>query len=68
MPAEWHSWLHYITDFTPIEKPKVEYKWMLNHTENMTDTTSQYVPYSTTPDKIKSWQPTGTKIKVGPTK
>ena len=54
IPAEWHNWLHYVCDDTPIENPRVQYKWLAPHRENMSDTTSSYVPYSTTPTKIKT--------------
>merc|ERR1712179_33405 len=61
VPAEWHGWLHYMTDKTPIEAPPVEKKWMALHTENFTGTDKQYVPYSTTRPKIEAWKPPSSK-------
>ncbi|XP_071162602.1 NADH dehydrogenase [ubiquinone] 1 alpha subcomplex subunit 12-like [Mytilus galloprovincialis] len=58
IPAEWHGWLHYSTDETPIDNPPVKRKWMVDvHTENLSGTKECYVPYSTTRPKIESWQP-----------
>ncbi|RWS26218.1 putative NADH dehydrogenase [ubiquinone] 1 alpha subcomplex subunit 12-like protein [Leptotrombidium deliense] len=64
VPAEWHNWLHYMTDDTPTEKPRVQYDWMMDHTENMSGTSSQYVPYTTVPQKIKMWAPDGKQLKL----
>ncbi|KOB66179.1 NADH:ubiquinone dehydrogenase [Operophtera brumata] len=36
-------------------RPK--YKWMLDSTENMSGTTGQYTPYSTTRAKVEAWMP-----------
>lgn len=68
VPAEWHNWLHYVTDDSPIDKPRVNYKWMIDHKENLSGSQMQYVPYSTTPTKIESWSPPGQKLKIGPSK
>ncbi|XP_067127204.1 probable NADH dehydrogenase [ubiquinone] 1 alpha subcomplex subunit 12 [Centruroides vittatus] len=57
VPAEWHRWLHYMTDDPPTKVPPVQYKWMINHTENFTGTNKAYMPYSTTNPKIQSWKP-----------
>lgn len=57
VPAEWHRWLHYVTDHPPVASPPVSHKWLATHTENPTGTGRQYVPYSTTRPKIESWQP-----------
>lgn len=54
IPAEWHIWLHYSTDLPPTKKAPVHYKWMADHRENFTGTANQYVPYSTTRQKIES--------------
>ena len=55
IPAEWHGWMHYSTDIPPTVKPPVQHRWMIDHTPNFTGTNLQYVPYSTTREKIKSW-------------
>ncbi|XP_018334773.1 probable NADH dehydrogenase [ubiquinone] 1 alpha subcomplex subunit 12 [Agrilus planipennis] len=58
IPAEWFGWMHYKTDLPPMEDPsRPKYKWMLDHVENLSGTPEQYVPYSTTPSKIKAWVP-----------
>ncbi|KAH9426123.1 NADH dehydrogenase (ubiquinone) B17.2 subunit [Dermatophagoides pteronyssinus] len=56
IPAEWHGWLHYMTDIPPTKAQYPRHRWMIDHQENMTGTRLQYVPYSTTPAKIQSWQ------------
>ncbi|KAF5282666.1 hypothetical protein FQA39_LY17526 [Lamprigera yunnana] len=58
IPVEWYGWMHYKTDCIPSEDPsRPKYKWMSDHTENLTGTPYQYVPYSTTKQKIKPWIP-----------
>jgi len=56
---EWHGWMHYSTDLPPTIKPPVEKRWMTNHIENLTGTDRQYVPYSTTRQKVQAWVPPG---------
>ena len=55
VPAEWHCWLHHMTDKVPGSEP--DKKFLLDHRENKTGTTQEYVPYSTTNPKIESWKP-----------
>ncbi|XP_064487341.1 probable NADH dehydrogenase [ubiquinone] 1 alpha subcomplex subunit 12 [Ornithodoros turicata] len=57
VPAEWHRWLHYMTDDPPTKVPPVPHKWLAPHTENLTGTSGAYMPYSTVPPKIHSWVP-----------
>ncbi|XP_019872004.2 probable NADH dehydrogenase [ubiquinone] 1 alpha subcomplex subunit 12 [Aethina tumida] len=58
IPAEWYGWMHYKTDRLPSEDPSRPcYDWMLEHTENLSGTTAQYMPYSTTRPKISAWVP-----------
>ncbi|XP_004924987.1 probable NADH dehydrogenase [ubiquinone] 1 alpha subcomplex subunit 12 [Bombyx mandarina] len=58
VPAEWFGWLHYKTDLPPHQDPsRPHYKWMADHTENLSGTTAQYVPYSTTRPKVEAWEP-----------
>ncbi|CAH0549445.1 unnamed protein product [Brassicogethes aeneus] len=59
IPAEWFGWMHYKTDLIPSQDPsRPQYKWMTDHTENLTGTPGQYMPYSTTRPKIEAWSPT----------
>lgn len=67
-PPEWHNWLHHICDDPPTLNPRVEYKWMIDHKENLSGSNKSYVPYSTMPLKIESWTPAGSTIKIGPPK
>ncbi|XP_075152179.1 NADH dehydrogenase (ubiquinone) B17.2 subunit [Haematobia irritans] len=58
IPAEWFGWMHYKTDLPPIRdgnRPK--HKWMADHSENLSGTPEQYMPYSTTRPKIEAWDP-----------
>ncbi|XP_018560966.1 probable NADH dehydrogenase [ubiquinone] 1 alpha subcomplex subunit 12 [Anoplophora glabripennis] len=58
VPAEWFGWLHYKTDLTPDKDPsRPKYKWMMDHTENLSGTPGQFMPYSTTRPKIEAWVP-----------
>ncbi|XP_045467346.1 probable NADH dehydrogenase [ubiquinone] 1 alpha subcomplex subunit 12 [Harmonia axyridis] len=58
IPADWYGWMHYKTDLIPSEDPsRPKYKWMLDHTENLTNTPGQFIPYSTTRPKIEPWVP-----------
>ena len=57
IPAEWFGWMHYKTDFPPTKVPPTSYKWMQDHRENLSGTSEQYVPYTTTPPKIQTWVP-----------
>ena len=52
-----HRWLQYISDEPPTVKPLPKHSWMIDHIENKTGTSQIYVPYSTVPPKIQSWQP-----------
>lgn len=57
VPAEWHRWLHYMTDDPPSKVPPVPRKWRIDHIENNSGTNKEYVPYSTTQPKIEAWKP-----------
>ena len=65
VPAEWHNWLHYVCDDPPTKNPRVNYKWMIDHQENLSGSQKTYVPYSTTPEKISTWKPPGSQLKLG---
>ncbi|EDV25222.1 NADH dehydrogenase [ubiquinone] 1 alpha subcomplex subunit 12 [Trichoplax sp. H2] len=57
IPAEWHRWIHFMTDDPPTIDPPVERKFLSGHKSNMTGSYREYVPYSTTRRKIDSWSP-----------
>lgn len=57
IPAEWHRWLHYMTDDPPTKVPPEPRKFIQPHETNKTGTKLEYVPYSTTLPKIEEWQP-----------
>lgn len=58
VPAEWFGWLHYKTDLIPTNDPsRPNYKWMAKHTENMSGTSGQFMPYTTTRPKVEPWIP-----------
>ncbi|KAJ8682079.1 hypothetical protein QAD02_017871 [Eretmocerus hayati] len=58
VPAEWYGWLHYKTDLLPHRDPnRPKYKWMADHTPNLSGTNKAYMPYSTTKPKIHAWKP-----------
>ncbi|KAJ1920017.1 hypothetical protein IWQ60_007100, partial [Tieghemiomyces parasiticus] len=52
VPAEWHKWLHKLTDENPGPLPSRPYRWIASHhVENMTGTSKAYAPYNTTRPK-----------------
>ncbi|KAI8048384.1 NDUFA12-domain-containing protein [Syncephalis plumigaleata] len=58
VPAEWHSWLHRISDkrTAPTHETMMN-RWLMKHTPNYTGTARAYRPYNTTAPKIQSWEP-----------
>ncbi|KAG4066009.1 hypothetical protein HA402_001256 [Bradysia odoriphaga] len=58
IPAEWYGWMHYKTDLPPDRDGKrPQYKWMLDHSENLSGRKEQYMPYTTTRPKVEAWTP-----------
>ncbi|CAL7945786.1 unnamed protein product [Xylocopa violacea] len=58
VPAEWFGWLHYKTDLPPYKDPnRPKYKWLADHTPNLSGTNEAYMPYTTTKPKIIPWKP-----------
>ncbi|XP_055046510.1 NADH dehydrogenase [ubiquinone] 1 alpha subcomplex subunit 12 isoform X1 [Misgurnus anguillicaudatus] len=58
VPAEWHRWLHSITDDPPTTHPPEPKKFLAQvHQINLSGTSNCYVPYSTTRKKIHEWVP-----------
>ncbi|XP_053959695.1 probable NADH dehydrogenase [ubiquinone] 1 alpha subcomplex subunit 12 [Anastrepha ludens] len=62
IPADWYGWMHYKTDLPPTrDGSRPKYKWMADHSENLSGTKEQYMPYSTTTPKIEAWDPKKSK-------
>ena len=40
-----------------MDGSRPKYKWMVDHSENMSGTPGAYMPYSTTRPKIEAWDP-----------
>ncbi|CAH1264450.1 NDUFA12 [Branchiostoma lanceolatum] len=58
IPPEWHRWMHCIGEHPPTEVPLTNPKFKQEHRINFSGNSRQnYVPYTTTPPKIESWQP-----------
>ncbi|KAM4711738.1 NADH dehydrogenase [ubiquinone] 1 alpha subcomplex subunit 12 [Anableps anableps] len=58
VPAEWHRWLHCMTDDPPTTHPPEPKKFLAEiHQFNVSGTSQQYVPYPTTRKKIHEWVP-----------
>lgn len=60
IPAEWHGWIHYSYDMTPININTKKYSWQKIHLPNLTGTKNAHSPKnSTTINKkpYQSWQP-----------
>lgn len=46
------------TDLPPDrDGSRPKYKWIMDHSENVSGTTDAYMPYSTTTPKIEAWKP-----------
>jgi NADH dehydrogenase (ubiquinone) 1 alpha subcomplex subunit 12 len=57
VPAEWHAWLHYISDEPPTTGKYSSLFFQKAHTENLSGTPQRYVPYSTVGPKIIRFDP-----------
>ncbi|XP_055858983.1 probable NADH dehydrogenase [ubiquinone] 1 alpha subcomplex subunit 12 [Episyrphus balteatus] len=58
IPADWFGWMHYKTDLPPIrDGSRPKHKWMADHSENLSGTKAQYMPYTTTRPKVEAWDP-----------
>ncbi|NP_001028275.1 NADH dehydrogenase [ubiquinone] 1 alpha subcomplex subunit 12 [Danio rerio] len=58
VPAEWHRWLHCMTDDPPTTHPPEPKKFLAKvHQINLSGTPDCYVPFSTTRKKIHEWVP-----------
>jgi NADH:ubiquinone oxidoreductase subunit len=44
VPAEWHAWLHYMTDTLPMDEAYTPKPWQKGHKANMTGTADAYRP------------------------
>jgi NADH:ubiquinone oxidoreductase subunit len=42
--ADWHGWLHFTWDQTPVEAPPKKKAWEKPHLENLTGTMAAYAP------------------------
>ena len=51
IPAEWHVWLHYITNQIPVNINTNKYSWQKIHHPNLTGTKNAYNPTSTITQK-----------------
>ncbi|MGC6471332.1 MAG: NADH:ubiquinone oxidoreductase subunit NDUFA12 [Parvibaculales bacterium] len=45
VPPEWHGWLHYTVDETPIDKPPVQREWFEEHEVNQTGLDGAHKPH-----------------------
>jgi NADH:ubiquinone oxidoreductase subunit len=44
VPAEWHGWLHHITDAVPVNDPAARRPWQKEHLPNLSGTALAYRP------------------------
>eukprot|EP00127_Corallochytrium_limacisporum_P002232 Clim_evm20s109 gene=Clim_evmTU20s109 len=61
VPAEWHRWLHYMTDDPPTAVPPPRPQWVNKFRENLSGTPEEYVPWSTATPKVQAWDPSNPK-------
>lgn len=59
IPPEWHAWIHYTIDTTPLEKPMVMQSWEKPHEPNKTGTVEAYAPTGSLNNKGKRPKVTG---------
>ena len=56
VPADWHGWLHYTFDETPIEKPFKLNAWETGHQANQTGTKNAHAPKKAE-NSYEAWTP-----------
>jgi len=44
IPAEWHVWIHYLTNQAPVQINTNKYSWQKIHLPNLTGTINAYSP------------------------
>ena len=44
VPPEWHGWLHYTVDVSPVDQAPEVKSWEKDHVPNMTGTMAAYMP------------------------
>lgn len=44
IPAEWHGWMHHITDELPTKSKTKKHSWQKPHIPNLTGTKGAYFP------------------------
>ncbi|MFM8186498.1 MAG: NADH-ubiquinone oxidoreductase subunit NDUFA12 family protein [Alphaproteobacteria bacterium] len=44
IPAEWHVWIHYMTNQAPVQINTNKYSWQKIHLPNLTGTLNSYNP------------------------
>ncbi|GAA5910621.1 hypothetical protein JCM3775_001812 [Rhodotorula graminis] len=57
---EWHAWVQHVRHLPPTQDPVMiasKQRWMTPHTENLTGTRGAFKTYSTTKNKVDSWEP-----------
>lgn len=59
VPAEWHGWLHHITDEKPSNAETAKYSWQKPHKVNCTGTHQAYLPQGHKKAKNKRAKATG---------
>ena len=61
IPAEWHGWMHYSTDITPMKINTHKFSWQKIHLPNLTGTKGAYSPKNSSAKKTSSeyepWKP-----------
>ena len=59
IPAEWHCWIHYNTDTTPVNIRTDKFSWQKIHLPNLTGTKHAYKPKDTVDKSVRyeSWKP-----------
>lgn len=59
IPAHWHGWIHYNTDYSPVGIKTGKHSWQKIHLPNLTGTKNAYSPNDKPKEdkKYQSWQP-----------
>ncbi len=61
IPAEWHGWMHYTTNETPIHTNTHRFSWQKQHLPNLTGTKNSHSPKKSavknTQYGYKAWKP-----------
>ncbi len=55
VPAQWHAWLHYLSQELPSDEKQEEYDWQIDHVQNLTGTRMAHNPSESEHIKLETY-------------